>query len=41
MIADIENLVCANGRFIDQKPAYKKMLNYGVALQLDERVVPG
>ena len=30
-----------NGRFIDQKPAYKKMLNAEVALQSFEKVVAG
>ena len=38
MIAGIEDSVEGHGRFIGQKPAYVRILNAGVALQLDEKV---
>ena len=41
MIADIKNFVDANGRLIDQQPSYDNVLNFKVALILDERVVAG
>ena len=41
MIADIKNFVDANGRLIDQQPSYENILNFKVALLLDERVVAG
>ena len=39
MRSDTEDSVNANGRLIDQKPAYDKIMNTKVALQLDEKVV--
>ena len=41
MIEDIEKSVESNGRFIDQQPAYDKMLNTKVVLWLGETVVAG
>ena len=41
MIAYIEESVYVNGRLIGWKPAYNNILNNGVSLQLDERVVAG
>ena len=41
MIVDIEDYVDANGRLIDQQPAYNKMLNAEVVLQLDEKFASG
>ena len=41
MIANIEESINVNGVFIDQKPAYNKMLNGEVALQLNKNVVAG
>ena len=41
MIGDIEEYVDADGKLIDQQPAYKKIPNAKGALQLDEKLVSG
>ena len=41
MIAYIEVSIDTNGRMINQKPEYDKMLNDKVTLQSDENVVSG
>ena len=41
MTAYIENSVDTNGRLIDEKPSYYKIINSKVALQLYEKVVAG
>ena len=38
MIAYIKDSVDENGRLIDQQPAYKKILNADVALQLNGQI---
>ena len=39
MIADIKDSVDVNEILIDQKPAYKKILNANVSLELDEKFI--
>ena len=39
VIADIEDYVDKNGRFIYQKPEYEKMLNTRVAPQLHKKLL--
>ena len=39
VIANIEESINVNGVFIDQKPAYNKIINFKVPLQLDQKVV--
>ena len=41
VISDIKDSVDTNGRLIDQHPAYDKIMNAKVALQLYEEVVTG
>ena len=41
MILDIEDSIDVNGKFIDQQPAYDKITNFKVALQLDEEIFAG
>ena len=39
VIADIEDSVDVNERLFDQEPAYEKIMNAKVVIQLDEEVV--
>ena len=41
MIPDIKDSVEVNGRLIDQKPAYNRMMDDKVAIQIDEKVFVG